>query len=161
MRTLPASIRSSISFQPSRSPLLGQLWIAPPPGFLNLPLDRLIDERFDHIDRNLYGGFNAQRLNESFYMTNSTLNNGNSTGPRYMFATWRAYNATDVNEPPGTTPTNNNGGDESNQPGGKKKSLAMSVLTSSRVWHRLIPSYRLRYSTAQSRTNYGDVHSLS
>lgn len=116
-----------ISFRHSLSPLLGQSWITVSSGFPNLPSDRLIEERFDHIDRNLYGNFNAQRLNESFYAINSTLNNGNTTGPGYMFATLRAYNATDPSTPTNITP-NNNGGDGNNQPQGKRTSLAMCVL---------------------------------
>ena len=77
----------------------------PFPGFLRLPPDRPIEECFDHIDRNPYGDFNAQYINESFHMINSTLNNDNSTGSGYMFATLRAYNSTDVNRLPGTTQT--------------------------------------------------------
>jgi hypothetical protein len=84
--------------------------------------DRLIEERFDHIDRDLYASFNAQRLNESFYVINSTLNNGNSTGSGYMFATLRAHNATEPDVQPGVTPTDTNGG---NQQPVKRTSLAM------------------------------------
>ncbi|KAF9653243.1 hypothetical protein BDM02DRAFT_3087355 [Thelephora ganbajun] len=93
----------------------------------SLTTARLIEERFDHIDRNLYGSFNAERLNESFYVINSTLNNGNSTGPGYIFATLRAYNATETNFPPSATPTNNTG-DGTNQQQEKKTSLAMIIL---------------------------------
>jgi len=125
--TPPTLIRSLISFQRSRSPLLGQLWVNSP-GFPNLPPDRLIEERFDHINRSLYGGFNPQRLNDSFYVINTTLNDGNSTGPGYMFATLRAYNATEANVPPNTTPSND-GDNGDNQQRGKRTSLAMSVFS--------------------------------
>ena len=128
MPTLQTLIRSLISFQRSPLPLLGKLYIEPP-RFSNLPPDRLIEERFDHINRNLYGSFNAQLLNESFYVINSTLNDGNSTGPGYMFATLRAYNASEADVPPTTTPLDNGGNGNSQQPG-KKTSLAMCVVSS-------------------------------
>lgn len=89
---------------------------------------RLIEERFGHINQSVYGNFNAQLLNESFWSINSTINNGSNTAaPGYIFATLRAYNATESAVPPSTTSTNNpsHGG---GPPQGKKTSLAMIIL---------------------------------
>ena len=132
MQTLPISTRSSISIQHNRSPPLGQLSSAPFPLSQNLPADRLIEERFDHINKTLYGNFNAPRLNDSFYAINNTLNTRNMTSSGYMFATLRAYNATDPSTPPNTTPTNTGGG-QGGQSQGKRTSLAMWVSRSFRM----------------------------
>jgi hypothetical protein len=84
----------------------------------------LIEEQFGHINRSVYANFNPQLLNESFYAINSTINNGSSSaGPGYIFATLKAYNATDTTVPPATTTSGPGGGN--NQQQGKKTSLAM------------------------------------
>lgn len=76
------------------------------------------------INRTVYGSYDPQRLNESYYVINSTLNAGYSTGAGYMFATLKAYNATGQvagggNDSTGTN-TDTGGGKKS-----KNTSLAM------------------------------------
>lgn len=84
----------------------------------------LIEDQFNSINRTLYSDYDPQRLNESYYVINSTLNAGYSTGAGYMFATLKAYNATGQvagnGSDNGTTPANNDEGKKS-----KNTSLAM------------------------------------
>ncbi|KAF9784331.1 hypothetical protein BJ322DRAFT_1007070 [Thelephora terrestris] len=87
---------------------------------------RLIEERFLNINQTLYGDYDPQQLNASFYAINSTINNGTTSLPGYIFATLHAYNATDTTVPPSSTANGPNG--NNNQQQGKKTSLAMIIL---------------------------------
>jgi len=76
------------------------------------------------INQTLYSWYDPQRLNESYYVINSTLNAGSSTGPGYIFATLKAYNATgtDTNYTgPGTSDGTPEGG------GGKSKGTSLAM----------------------------------
>jgi len=75
-------------------------------------------------------------------MINSTLNNGNSTGAGYMFATLRSYNASEPNVTPNTSPTNTSSSGNDQQRG-KRTSLAMCVPFSFCVRHKLILRSRI------------------
>ena len=88
----------------------------------------------------LYGSFNAQRLNESFSDVNRTLSGGDfaKPGPGYMIVALRAYNLT---EPPGPPPYIDS--DRNSQPQGKWMGLVMCVPSMSCVLHRLILQLRV------------------
>ena len=92
------------------------------------------------MNRELYGSFNAQRLNESFSDVNRTLSGGDfaKPGPGYMIVALRAWNLT---EPPGPPPYVD--GDRDNQPQGKWVGLVMCVPFLPCVQHRLILRLRV------------------
>ena len=74
-----------------------------PPRSPYSPLYRLIENRFSLINQSIYGDFDPLLLNETFSTINNTITNDTSIGPGYMFATLRAYNATQPDVQPSTT----------------------------------------------------------
>ena len=74
-----------------------------PPRSPYSPLYRLIENRFSLINQSIYGDFDPLLLNETFSTINNTITNDTSIGPGYMFATLRAYNATQPAVQPSTT----------------------------------------------------------
>ena len=97
-----------------------------PPRSRYSPLYRLVENRFSLINQSIYGDFDPLLLNETFSTINNTITNDTSIGPGYMFATLRAYNATQ----PAVQPSTIHAGSPrcgSNLLQGMKASLAMYV----------------------------------
>jgi hypothetical protein len=84
--------------------------------------------QFGAMNESIYGSFNAQKLNQSGNVINSTIETNTPLAPGYLFATLTAYNATG----PGTNDTDNNTNtnvtSNGNTGGSPNTGLAMIIL---------------------------------